>query len=397
MAETDLGNLRVAVVHDWLSEYAGSERVVEQMLNVFDQADVFTLVDFLPDEQRAFLGGRRPRTSYMQKLPRAAKAFRQYLALMPHAIEQFDLGGYDLVLSSSHAVAKGVITGPDQLHVCYCHTPIRYAWDHTHEYLRGAGLDRRLKGRLARWVLHYLRIWDARTAAGVDRFLANSRFIARRIAKTYRREAEVLYPPVDVEGFSVGERREGFYLAAGRVVPYKRTEVLVEAFSRLLPGRRLVVIGDGPGLAELRRGAGANVEFLGRCEHGVLRDHLQRARALVFAAREDFGILPVEAMACGTPVIAYGRGGARETVIPGQTGVLFQEQTPESLADGVRRFEDQAGHFDPHAVRRHAEPFSAERFRRELRQRVSAYWSAFLAERDAPPPRPDESSVGIGS
>lgn len=376
--------MRVAVVHDWLVTYAGSERVVEQILNLFPQADLFTLFDFLPADERHFLGGRVPRTSFMQRLPLARRAYGRMLPLMPLAIEQFDLSPYDLVISSSHCVAKGVLSGPDQLHVCYTHSPMRYAWDLQHEYLRGAGLDRGLKSWLARWMLQRLRLWDVRSAHGVDQFVANSRFIARRVEKAYRREAAVIYPPVDVSAFPLCERKEDYYVTASRLVPYKRVDLLVEAFRRM-PGRRLVVIGDGPELARLKSCAPANVTFLGYRDGDELRGQMQRARAFLFASQEDFGIVLVEAQACGTPVIAYGKGGALETVL-GQTsdrptGRFFAEQTADSIIDAVESFERESDVYQPMACRENAQRFDAARFRWEFATFVSDARERFQSER----------------
>lgn len=370
--------MKVAVVHDWLTEYAGSERVLEQILLVYPHADLYAVADFLPSAQRGFLGGRAVRTSAIQRLPLARRRFRQYLPLMPLAVEQFDLSGYDLVLSSSHAVAKGVLTGPDQLHVCYCHSPMRYAWDLQHEYLRDSRRQRGVASLVARAVLHYLRQWDARSANGVDEFVANSAFVARRIAKAYRRAATVIHPPVDTAAFTPGSTaRADFYVTASRLVPYKRVDLIAAAFATM-PSRRLVVIGDGPARARAQALAGPNVTFLGRQPHEVLRDHLRRARAFVFAAREDFGISPLEAQACGTPVIAFGAGGALETVrglgADGPTGVFFAEQSVPALRDAVEAFEARHAEFVPRAARANAERFAPERFRAELRAFVEACW-----------------------
>ena len=245
---------------------------------------------------------------------------------MPLAVEQFDLSPYDLVISSSYSFAKGVLTGPDQRHLCYCHSPIRYAWDMQHQYLEQSGLTKGLKSFIVRFLLHYVRLWDYRTAAGVDAFAANSAYIARRIMKVYRREAEVIYPPVALDDFPLEERKEDFYLTASRMVPYKKIDLIAEAFSRM-PEKKLIIIGDGPEMDKVRAKAGSNVELLGYRDNATLRSHLQRAKAFVFVAEEDFGIVPVEAQACGTPVIAFGRGGVAETVIPGKTGILFYEQS----------------------------------------------------------------------
>ena len=365
--------MRVALVHDWLVTYAGAERVLEQMLALYPEADLFSLIDFVPPAERAFLGGRRVHTSFLQRLPGVRRGYRRYLPLMPLAVEQFDLSGYDLVLSSSHAVAKGVLTGPDQLHVCYCHTPMRYAWDLQHQYLRESGLDHGMKGALARWMLSRIRMWDLRTANGVDSFIAISRFIAHRIWKAYRREATIIYPPVDTEAFTPGARREDFYITASRMVPYKRIDLIVQAFAAM-PQRRLVVIGDGPDAAKVRSHGTANVEFLGHQPFEVLRDRLRRARAFVFAAEEDFGIAPLEAQACGTPVVAYGKGGILDTIRPlgepDPTGVFFQEQSIAGLADAVERFERAEDQIDPEACRENALRFTPEQFRAELREFV---------------------------
>ncbi|MEW5992854.1 MAG: glycosyltransferase family 4 protein, partial [Candidatus Zixiibacteriota bacterium] len=346
--------MRVAIVHDWLVTYAGAERVLEAMLDCFPDAELFSLVDFMPPAQRGFIQNKAVTTSFIQKLPFARRKYRNYLAWMPLAVEQFDLSGYDLVISSSHAVAKGVLTDPDQLHICMCYSPIRYAWDLQHQYLREAGLERGIKGWVAKWILHRIRLWDARTANGVDEFIAISNFIARRIWKVYRRESSVIYPPVDVGSFPLQEAKEDFYVTASRMVPYKKIDLIVEAFSAI-PERRLVVIGDGPDFDKIRAKAGPNVELLGFKEQAVLRDYLQRARAFVFAAEEDFGIAPLEAQACGTPVIAYGKGGALETVVgmgrgdDGQapTGIFFDRQSVDSLRQAVDLFESHRQVFHP--------------------------------------------------
>lgn len=372
-------NISIAIVHDWLITYAGAERVLEQMLHCYPDADLFSVVDFLPSDKRGFVQNKAVSTSFIQRLPFARSKYRHYLPFMPLAVEQFDLSGYDIIISSSHAVAKGVLTGPDQLHLCYCHSPIRYAWDLQHQYLRESGLDRGLKSWLARWMLHRIRLWDVRTANGVDHFMANSYFIARRIQKIYRRQSTVIYPPVDIAAFTPNERKEEFYLTASRLVPYKRVDLIVEAFAAM-PDKRLVVIGDGPEFAKIKAKAGANVELLGYQTSDVMRDHMQRARAFVFAAEEDFGIVPLEAQACGTPVIAYGKGGALETVRvtsrgleeENPTGVFFLEQSVPAIVDAVHRFE--ADKIKPGACRENAMRFSAERFRNEFSTFVENAW-----------------------
>jgi glycosyltransferase involved in cell wall biosynthesis len=359
--------MKVAIVHDWLVVSGGAEKVLEQMIACFPQADIFSLVDFLED--RAIVHNKPVKTSFIQGLPYAKKKYRGYLPLMPLAIEQFDLSGYDLVLSSSHAVAKGVLVGPDQTHVSYVHSPIRYAWDLQHQYLREARLEHGPRSWAARMLLHYLRNWDARSANGVDRIIANSHFVARRIMKSYRREAAVIAPPVDVHAFEVGDKKGDFYLTASRMVPYKRIDMIVEAFASM-PDRKLVVIGDGPQMDLVRSKATSNVSILGYQSFEVLKDHMQRAKAFVYAAEEDFGIAIVEAQACGTPVIAYGKGGALESVVPlgspGATGLHFTTQTPASLCEAVERFEDCSHAFTTVACRRNAERFGAADFRRRF-------------------------------
>ncbi|MEJ2632449.1 MAG: glycosyltransferase family 4 protein [Acidihalobacter sp.] len=374
--------MKIAIVHDWLTVYAGAERVLEQMLVMYPQANLFSVCDFVPEGERGFLRGKTPRMTFIQRLPGARKRYRSYLPLMPLAIEQLDLSAYDLVLSSSHAVAKGVLTGPNQLHVSYVHSPIRYAWDLQHQYLRESGLDKGVKGWVAKWLLHKMRLWDARTANGVDQFVANSQFISRRIWKTYRREAAVVYPPVDVEAFVFREDKEDFYLTASRLVPYKRVSLIVEAFARM-PDKRLKVIGDGPEREKIERIAfgHSNIELLGYQSADALVSHMGRARAFVFAAEEDFGIVPVEAQACGTPVIAFGRGGALESVHdlaePEPTGLFFGEQSVSAIVQAVERFEREGrAAIQAEDCRRNAERFAPERFRKTLGELVEREWGA---------------------
>lgn len=369
--------MKVAVVHDWLSVIGGAEHVLEQVLKVYPQADVFTLFCFLDQAQLDALGVRKVTPSFLNKLPRVEKYYRKLLSFFPLAVESFDLSGYDLVISSSYAAAKGVITAPNQKHVSYVHSPARYAWDLTHQYLRETGLDKGMKGLLARHLLGRFRIWDCRTANGVDHFVANSSFIRARIWKVYRRAAEVIYPPVDIAGFSFHPEKEDFYLTASRMVPYKRIALIAQAFAGM-PDKKLVIIGDGPEMARVRAAAeGApNITVLGYQPTDVLRSHMQRAKAFVFAAEEDFGIVPVEAQACGTPVIAFGAGGALETVVGYDcdpscaTGVFFDRQDVDALRDAVARFETVAGEISPENCRRQAEKFAPEVFREKLRAAV---------------------------
>jgi len=377
--------MKVALVHDWLVTYAGAERVLQEMLKCFPQADIFSLVDFLPAGKRDFIMDKPVTTSFIQKMPFARRKYRGYLPLMPLAVEQFDLSQYDLVISSSHAVAKGVITGPDQLHICMCYSPIRYAWDLQHQYLREAGLSKGVKGWLAKIMLHRIRLWDLRTANGVDEFIAISHFIARRIHKVYRRESTVIYPPVDVERFPMNEDKSDYYVTASRMVPYKRIDLIVEAFSQM-PDKQLVVIGDGPDFEKIREKAGKNVKMLGFQSDDVMREYLQKARAFVFAAEEDFGIAPLEAQACGTPVIAYGKGGALETIVglnhdsavtQEPTGVFFYQQSVASLCDAVLEYERRASEIKPSSCRENAMRFAPGRFRDEFTEFVEQALAEF--------------------
>lgn len=370
--------MKTAVVHEWLVTYAGSEQVCEQMLRLFPDADLFSLVDFLPEDLRWFIQQRPVHTSFLQNLPFARRRFRAYLPLMPLAVEQFDLSGYDVILSSNHAVAKGVLTRADQLHISYVHTPIRYAWDLQQQYLQGSDLQKGVKAIAAQAILHYLRLWDVATVNRVDCFLANSQFVARRIWKTYRREAEVVYPPVAVNRFDPGGDRDDFYLTISRFVPYKRVDLTVRAFNQL--GLPLVVIGDGADWKRVQAIAKPNVKLLGRQPDAVVEDYLQRCKAFVFAAEEDFGITLVEAQAAGAPVIAFGKGGATETVIPGKTGILFPIQSVEALVEAVQYFEAGGLITDYELLRQNAERFASECFRQEFLKIVERQWDKFCQQ-----------------
>ena len=378
---------RFALVHDWFDCVAGSEKVVRELMTAYPNADVFSLVNHLSAVEKRTLGVGDIRTSFIQRLPFSRRHFRNYLPLMPMAIEQFDLSGYDVVLSSSHAVAKGVLTTAEQLHVSYVHTPIRYAWSMYHEYLRQRGIRGGVRGALVRAALHYMRMWDRGTADRPDVYVANSQYVAGRIWKTYRRDASVIYPPVNVDRFEVCHRKERFFLAAGRLVPYKRFDLIVDAFASL-PDERLVLIGDGPEFEKLKSRATPNVEMMGYQDDQTLTDYMQRSQAFVFAAVEDFGILPVEAQACGTPVIGLGRGGVAETVVDGETGLLFETQTPDCVAAAVSDFAELPNaFFDAQRIRANADRFGRARFRREFCELVSAAMkgrSRQLPEYDSP-------------
>lgn len=366
----DTNNFQVALVHEWLSEWGGAEKVLEAIHSLYP-GSIYTLVKNPEVLKGSFLDDCTIHTSFIQRLPYSKTKYRNYLALFPMAVEQFNLSQYEVVISSSYAVAKGVLTNANQLHICYCHSPVRYAWDLYHQYLQEANLTKGLKGWLVKIILHYIRLWDYTTANRVDHYIANSAFIARRIRKVYNRKATVIYPPVDVDLFELYGPKEEYYLTASRMVPYKKINLIVEAFSQM-PDKRLVVIGDGPDYKKIKAIATPNIELLGFQQFEVLRHYMQRAKAFVFAAEEDFGITPVEAQACGTPVVALGKGGALETVIPYKTGLFFKEQTPECLRESIREFERIAKELDPKLIRENAERFSRPRFLAEFQTFVEA-------------------------
>jgi glycosyltransferase involved in cell wall biosynthesis len=360
--------MRIAIIHDWLVESGGAEKVLSELINIYPNADVFSTVDYLTDAQRAtILQGKNVTTSFIQNLPKS-KSYKKYFPLMPLAMANLDLSEYNLVISCSSSVAKGVITGPDQVHVCYCHSPMRYAWDLQHQYLKESGLDRGVKGFFAKLMLHRMRQWDVTSSFGVDHFIANSDFIARRIKKVYRRNADVIYPNVAVEDFTVVEQKSDYYFTCSRMVPYKKIDLIVETFANM-PDKKLVVIGDGPDMSKIKSKSASNIELMGYQPFEVLKDKMANAKAFVFAAEEDFGIVPVEAQACGTPVIAFGRGGALETVKKNISGVFFNEQSVESLCDAICRFESMS--FDANEIRAHAEEFSTDCFRRKIKGFIS--------------------------
>jgi glycosyltransferase involved in cell wall biosynthesis len=357
--------MRTCFVHEYLIDFGGAEQVLKGLLEIWPNAPIFTLIYDPEGNCKDIIQSTEVIGSFLNKMPFARRKHRAYLPLMPLAIEQLELTGYDLVISASHAFAKGVITGPDQLHIGYTHTPIRYAWDMQKPYLAHAGLEKGVKGFFTRALLHYLRIWDMRTVAGVDYYIANSEFIARRIMKLYKRRSTVIHPPVEIDRFKIGEQKEDFYITMARLVSYKKVDLIVRAFNQM-PAKKLVVIGDGSELKSLKNIATNNISFLGFQSDDVVEDNLQRAKAFVYAAEEDFGIVPVEAQACGTPVIAFGKGGVLETVIPGKTGIFFYEQSPEAIIEAVNNFEASKP-FDPFIIRKNAERFGKERFKREIK------------------------------
>jgi len=360
--------MRVAIVHYWLVSLRGGERVLEAICELYPDADIFTHV-YDPDRMSDTIRRHRVQTTIISMLPWARRLYQSYLPLMPFALEQLDLQAYDLVISSESGPAKGILTRPDALHICYCHTPMRYVWNMYHEYRHGLS-------RPKRWVmailLHRLRQWDVTAAARVDHFIANSHNVALRIRKYYRRDSMVIHPPVDLDcfGTAASAQAEDFYLCIGQLVAYKRVDLVIQAFNKL--GKRLVVIGEGKERCKLGKLAGSNITFLDRIDDQSLCDYYARCQALIFSAEEDFGIVPLEAMASGKPVIAFGKGGALETVVPGLTGLLFPEQTAESLATAVLQFEQIKHKFSSKEIAAHAARFSKERFKREFRNFVAS-------------------------
>ncbi|MHB0963604.1 MAG: glycosyltransferase [Gemmatimonadaceae bacterium] len=366
------GTPRIAIVHEWLTTLGGSELVLKEMLEVYPQADLFALVDVMaPSDREALaLSGRTVRTTWMQRVPGIGQRYRQLLPLMPMAVRGHDLRGHGVVISNTHAVSHRVRVPAGAKHLVHCCSPMRYAWDLREQYLEESGLHRGITGVAARAILEWMRRGDYKAAQLPQAYAGISKYIGERISRCYGRESTVIYPPVDTEYFTTGsgsKEQGSFYLAASRMVPYKKLPMIAEAFARHLPDHELVIIGDGPEMGRVRGAAGPNVRILGAQPREVLRDYLRRARAFVFAADEDFGILPVEAQACGTPVIAYGVGGARETVVEGSTGVFFGEQTPEAVAAAVGAFERSSHRLTAAACRANAERFSVERFRGEFR------------------------------
>jgi glycosyltransferase involved in cell wall biosynthesis len=362
--------LKTAIVHEWLVNYAGSEKCVESFTNIWPDAPVYALVDFLTDGQRdIILKGKHAKTSFIQRLPYANTQHRKYLPLFPRAIESFNLKEFNLIISSSHSVAKGVRTKKNQLHICYCHSPMRYAWDEADYYLSEANLNAGVKGKLAKLVINYLRKWDVKSAKNVNYFIANSNHIAQKIKRIYNRDADVIYPPVDTQKFSLNSEKEDFYLTASRLVPYKRIDLIVDAFATMLD-KKLVVIGSGPEKEKILSKATPNIDVIGYQDFESLKSYMQKAKAFVFAADEDFGIIVVETMACGTPVIAGNYGGTAESVINGETGILFPEQTVDSIVDAVKKFDVISHSINYSKIRLHSEKFSRQAFETNIKNYV---------------------------
>lgn len=358
---------RVAIVCDWLLNRGGAERVIQKLHELFPQAEIFTALynpEKLPGFEKTVV-----HTSFLQKIPYAKQKHYFLLPLMPYAFEQFDLSKFDIVISSCHSASKGIITKPRTLHICYCHSPMRYAWDNCHEYIEKYGLPFLAKER-AKKLLHTIRMWDRLSADRVDFFLANSEHVRKRIQKYYRRDATVLYPPVETKHFEVAEKTGKYFLAVGRLTPYKRFDLLIQVFNKLrLPLR---IVGAGREEKKLRKMAGGTIEFLSDVDDRTLRAIYQDARALLFPQTEDFGITPVEAMSCGRPVIAYAEGGALETIIPGETGIFFNEQRPEAIEKAIHNFQKHT--WDPKKIRKAAERFDSDIFAKNLLNFISEKW-----------------------
>lgn len=353
--------MKIAIVHDWLVTNAGAEKVLRAIVDIYPDADIFSLVDFLNDQDRKkVINGKFAKTSFIQNLPLSKKQFRNYLPLFPKAIESLNLDGYDLIISSSWAVAKGVNKKNHQIHICYCHTPIRYAWDLYDEYTSSLKQPKKF---LVQQTLKYIRNWDINSVNRVDYFIANSKFVKNRIKKTYNIDSMVIYPPVDTNKFTLEEEKEDFYFTASRLVPYKKTKLIVEAFNQM-PNKKLVVIGNGEEFESIKNMAKENILLLGYQEDIILIDHMKKAKAFIYAAIEDFGIVPIEAMSCGTPVIALGDGGTAETVIDGVTGIHFKNQTKEDIMLAVQRFETLD--FDYKKISNLSQSYSIERFKKEF-------------------------------
>lgn len=370
--------LKTAIVHDWFTTYAGSERCVESFTNIWQDADVFSLVDFLNEqERRIILKGKHAKTTFVQNLPLASKYHRYYFPIFPLAIEQLDLSDYELIISSSHAFAKGVLTNSNQIHICYCHTPIRYAWDLTNQYFDVKNFKDRLQKFLLFPALHNIRIWDVVASNRVDYFVANSNFIKRRINKIYRREAEVIYPPVDTSNFSCETRKENFYLTASRFVPYKKIDLIAEAFSKM-PDKKLIIIGEGPEKQKIKSKCSKNIEMTGYKQPKELAEYMKKAIAFVFAAEEDFGISVIEALSCGTPVIALNKGGTAETIVDQKYGIHFQEQKVDSIIEAVNKFERNKHAFDPEILSSYAKQFDRKVFEDKFKSFVESKCDEFF-------------------
>lgn len=368
-----LKHLKIAIVCDWLTNMGGAEKVILALHQLFPKAPIYTSI-YNPARMEGFERAVI-HTSYLQRMPWAKNKHQLYLGLMPSVFEQFDLNGYDIVISSSHSCAKGIITKPETLHVCYCHSPMRYAWENSHAYIREYEIHPLIR-KIAPLFMHNIRMWDRLSADRVDNFIANSKHVQNRIHKYYRRTSSVVCPFVDSQKYKVGTKRDNFYLAVGRLTPYKRFDLIIDVFNKL--GLPLKIVGTGVSYKKLAQSANANIEFLGRVGDEHLRELYAKAKAYIFPQVEDFGITPIEAMASGCPVIAYGKGGALETVAEKKTGIFFQEQNPTSLQGAIEKFETMK--FDPLAIRAHAETFDKKIFNEKILDFLEKKWETWQKE-----------------
>lgn len=372
--------MKKALIHDILVQSGGAEKCVESFTNIWNDFDIFTLIDHLSDKDREkIIKGKKTKTSFIQKLPFSKIFFRHYFSLYPLAVEQFDFSEYDLVISSSFSACKGILTRPDQIHISYVYSPVRYAWDLYHQYLKEAKLERGLKSIIVKRMLFKFRNWDAGTANRPDYYIAISHYIAKRIKKLYDKDSIVIYPPVDCSNFTIGETTADYYFTTSRMVPYKKINLIVEAFSKM-PDKKLIVGGDGPDFKKISKLKTSNIELLGYLDNKTLLNYTQSAKAFIFAAEEDFGIAPIEAQACGVPVIAFGKGGALETIVgsfatennvkPSDTGIFFEKQTIDSLINAVDVFEKNSNKFDKQIIRNQALKFDTKRFESEFKETI---------------------------
>lgn len=362
--------MKVAIVHDWLVTNAGAEKVLRAILDIYPDADIFSLVDFLNEKDRKLvLNGKYAQTSFIQNLPFAKKHFRNYLPLFPKAIESLNVSEYDLIISSSWAVAKGIKKNKKQLHICYCHTPIRYAWDLYEEYTSSLKQPKKF---IVQKTLEYIRRWDAKTLERVDYFIANSSYVKERIKRIYKRDATVIYPPVDMTQFCLSETKKEYYLTASRLVPYKKTKLIVEAFNNM-PDKKLIVIGAGEEYESIQAIAKSNIALMGYQDDRVLIEYMQNARAFVYAAVEDFGIVPIEAMACGTPVIALNEGGTAETIVDNVIGVHFNKQNVYDICTAIKKFETL--NFRPKEIRKSVLQYTS--FKEKFKDAIESYINIF--------------------
>jgi len=367
--------MKTALIHDWFLSIGGAEKSFVKIHEMFP-GSIFTLLKEEKTLKSLDLNEEKVSSSFIDKLPFSHIFYRDLLPLFPLAIKSFDLSSFDLILSSSHCVAKGVHVGNNQLHICYCHTPMRYAWDMEEECLRYQKNILGIKRFFSRKFLHYLRRWDYASAKSVDFFIANSYHVAKRIEKYYGRPSHVIYPPVAVDTFSLCEKKEDYYLVVSRLVPYKRIDLIIEAFSSM-PDKKLIILGDGPEKKKLKKKATPNVFLLGGVTNNQVRSYMQKAKATIFASYEDFGIVPVESMASGTPVIAYGKGGVTESSIENKTTLFFFDQNPHALKEAILQFEKRVDMFDPVYMQEHAKKFSEKRFQRELKSFVLKQYDIF--------------------